>query len=47
MAETEEAAFVDALTADGVEAEALSEIDGVNYSNGREMNLTLYRVATD
>lgn len=29
----------------GVEAETLSEVRGINYSNGREMKMTLYRAA--
>jgi 4-amino-4-deoxy-L-arabinose transferase-like glycosyltransferase len=42
--EGEQSAFEQALEASSMRAEALSEVSGVNYSNGRRLMLTLYRV---
>jgi len=39
------AAFLEVLARRGLGAAALAEIDGINYSNGRRLSLTLYRVA--
>ena len=36
--------FLDAISADGARAEALEEIAGLNYSRGRNFQITLYRV---
>jgi 4-amino-4-deoxy-L-arabinose transferase-like glycosyltransferase len=36
--------FLDAVTQAGARAEALEEIDGLNYSRGRTTKITLYRV---
>jgi 4-amino-4-deoxy-L-arabinose transferase-like glycosyltransferase len=38
------AAFLDAITAEGARADALEEIAGLNYSRGRNVQITLYRV---
>jgi hypothetical protein len=37
--------FLAAIDAAGAHADALEEIDGLNYSRGRAVRLTLYRVA--
>jgi hypothetical protein len=37
-------AFLDAITAEGARANALEEITGLNYSRGRNVQITLYRV---
>jgi 4-amino-4-deoxy-L-arabinose transferase-like glycosyltransferase len=37
--------FLAAVEAGGARASALEEIDGLNYSSGRQMRITLYRVA--
>jgi 4-amino-4-deoxy-L-arabinose transferase-like glycosyltransferase len=38
-------AFLEVLARRGLGAASLEEIDGINYSNGRRLSLTLYRVA--
>jgi 4-amino-4-deoxy-L-arabinose transferase-like glycosyltransferase len=43
----EQEAFMAELQTAGARAEALAEIDGINYSNGRALSLTLYRVGGD
>jgi hypothetical protein len=44
VAEDERSAFQQALQGSIMRAETLSEIRGINYSNGRRLNLTLFRV---
>jgi 4-amino-4-deoxy-L-arabinose transferase-like glycosyltransferase len=38
------AAFLDAITEEGARVDALEEISGLNYSRGRNIQITLYRV---
>jgi hypothetical protein len=42
--ETEREPFLKAVAASGARANALEEIEGLNYSNGRAVRITLYRV---
>ena len=37
--------FLSAVSANGARADALEEIEGLNYSRGRRTRITLYRVA--
>ncbi|MGQ0741428.1 MAG: ArnT family glycosyltransferase [Alphaproteobacteria bacterium] len=37
--------FLDAVRAKGAQAQALEEIDGLNYSRGRPAHVTLYRIS--
>jgi len=45
--EGERAAFLDAVAASDARADALEEIGGLNYSRGREVRITLYRVTRE
>ncbi len=42
--ENDRQSFLDMIAMRGMTAESLEEIGGTNYSNGRRLNLTLYRV---
>jgi 4-amino-4-deoxy-L-arabinose transferase-like glycosyltransferase len=44
IASDQRESFLDAVSAVGAQAEALEEIDGLNYSRGKNMQITLYRV---
>ena len=44
VAEDQLGGFLDAVEKGGAHAEALEEIDGLNYSRGRKTRITLYRV---
>ena len=44
VAEDQRGGFLDAVEKGGARADALEEIDGLNYSRGRETRITLYRV---
>jgi 4-amino-4-deoxy-L-arabinose transferase-like glycosyltransferase len=43
----EQSAFLESLASAGAHAGAVEEIDGLNYSRGREARITLYRVTRD
>jgi hypothetical protein len=45
--EGERAGFLDAVAASGARADALEEIGGLNYSRGREVRITVYRVTRE
>jgi hypothetical protein len=44
VAEDQRRGFLGALEQSGARADALEEIDGLNYSRGRQTKITLYRV---
>ena len=44
VAEDQEDGFLGAVNKDGAHADALERIDGLNYSRGRKVRITLYRV---
>jgi hypothetical protein len=45
ITEDQRGGFLAAVEEGGARASALEEIDGLNYSSGRQMRITLYRVA--
>jgi hypothetical protein len=44
VAEDQQGGFLGAVDKAGARADALEEIDGLNYSRGRKTRITLYRV---
>ena len=47
VSDMEQRDFLDALMAENVRPAPLATIEGLNYSNGRELRLTVYRVGSD